>query len=88
MTIMRIVLLLVSYCCAQSSWAALYSVFALISAVYAFDPVGLFLSGRTYTPYTDGNLRTLTQNICCVLAFALSLATSYVGYLFTGELQK
>ena len=46
MTIMRIVLLVVSYCCVQSSWAALYSVFALISALYAFDPVGLFITGR------------------------------------------
>ena len=45
-TFFRIVLLLVSYCCVQSTWAALYAVFALISALYGFDPVGLWITGR------------------------------------------
>ena len=46
MTFIRIILLVVSYCCVQSSWGALYAVFALFTAVYAFDPVGLFITGR------------------------------------------
>lgn len=48
MTILRVLLLIVSYCCVQSTWGAMYSVFALISGVYFFDPVGLFLTGRTF----------------------------------------
>ena len=46
MSFLRIMLLLAAYCCESVSWGALYSVFALLSAMYSFNPVGLFLTGR------------------------------------------
>ena len=48
MFLLRILLLVVAHCCLNSSFAALYSVFALISGLYCFGPVGLFIVGRNY----------------------------------------
>ena len=46
MVVLRLMLLLAGYCCESSSWAALYSVFALIAGLFSLDPVGLFVTGR------------------------------------------
>lgn len=45
-TAMRIIFLIVAQCCKRPSSAAFYSVLALMNAFYAFDPVGLFVTGR------------------------------------------
>ena len=44
----KLILLLAANCCEQSSYAALYSVFSLLAAIYSFSPVGLFITGRKY----------------------------------------
>lgn len=43
----RIVFLILAQCCKRPRSAAFYSVLALMNAFYAFDPVGLFITGRT-----------------------------------------
>ena len=80
---MRIILLIVANYCVDPQWATLYSVFALLSAIYAFDPVGLFLTGRTYLFIKDGQIRSFGQNIALTIAFLLSIAASYIGYLYS-----
>jgi hypothetical protein len=42
----RIVFLILAQCCKRPRSAAFYSVLALMNAFYAFDPVGLFITGR------------------------------------------
>lgn len=44
---MRILFLVFAQCCKRPRSAAFYSVLALMNAFYAFDPVGLFVTGRT-----------------------------------------
>jgi hypothetical protein len=44
----RIIFLVVAQCCKRPRSAAFYSVLALMNAFYSFDPVGLFVTGRTY----------------------------------------
>lgn len=48
MFIIRIALVTAAFCCESVSWSSLYSVFALLSALYSLDPVGLFITGRKY----------------------------------------
>jgi hypothetical protein len=42
----RIIFLIISKCLKQHSSASFYSVLALMNALYVFDPVGLFITGR------------------------------------------
>lgn len=42
----RILFLIMAQCCKRPRSAAFYSVLALMNAFYAFDPVGLFITGR------------------------------------------
>lgn len=44
--VMRLLFLVLAHCYKQPSSAAFYSVLALIAGLYAFDPVGLFVTGR------------------------------------------
>ena len=46
--LIRVILLLITYCCEVPSWAVFYSIFALFGALITFDPVGLFIIGRTH----------------------------------------
>ena len=48
---MRIIFLVLAQCCKRPSSAAFYSVLALMNGFYAFDPVGLFITGRTFLRY-------------------------------------
>jgi hypothetical protein len=43
----RILLLVGAHCLKNIAWAAYYTVFALIATLYVFDPVGLWITGRT-----------------------------------------
>jgi hypothetical protein len=43
----RVLFLIMAQCCKRPSSAAFYSVLALMNAFYSFDPVGLFVTGRT-----------------------------------------
>jgi len=79
---MRLVFLVLAHCYKQPSSAAFYAVLALIAGLYAFDPVGLFITGRTYLDYPDGKQRTSGANICCLIACALCFAASYIAYLY------
>jgi flagellar biosynthesis protein FliP len=44
--ILRILLLVGAHCLKNIAWAAYYTAFALITALYVFDPVGLWITGR------------------------------------------
>ena len=46
--IIRIVFLVMAQCCKDPKSAAFYSVLAIMNAFYAFDPVGLFITGRNF----------------------------------------
>lgn len=50
MNLMRILLLVGAHCLKSISWAAYYALFAFITALYIFDPVGLWITGRTSPP--------------------------------------
>jgi hypothetical protein len=43
---LRLLLLVGAHCLKNIAWAAYYAIFALIAALYVFDPVGLWLTGR------------------------------------------
>jgi hypothetical protein len=79
-TIFRIVILLAANFCVSVSWAYLYSLFCIITALYQIDPIGLFLTGHSKF--------NLIQNIFIIVAFALTLFASYIGALFAIELSK
>ena len=80
---MRILFLIVAQCCKRPRSAAFYSVLALMNAFYAFDPVGLFITGRIYLlNILDGQTRTLAANIFCVVACFIAFLTSYIGYFY------
>ena len=61
--------------------------FAIFSALFLIDPLGLLITGRKYTHIIDGK-KTALQNIFCIVAFVLTLVASYVGYLYVRELKK
>ena len=46
--IIRILCLLGAKCMQSVSWVVQYIIFAFICALYSFDPVGLWITGRTY----------------------------------------
>jgi hypothetical protein len=50
LNIMRILLLLGAHCLKNITWAAYYTIFALITAFLVVDPVGLWITGRTQCP--------------------------------------
>jgi len=85
---MRLVFLVLAHCYKQSSSAAFYAVLALIAGLYAFDPVGLFITGRNNFNNIDGQKRTSGANICCFIACALCFGASYVAYLYKLTLEK
>ncbi len=79
----RIIFLIIAQCCKRPRSAAFYSVLALMNAFYAFDPVGLFATGRiNFTNILDGQSRTFAANMFCIMACGLAFFTSYVGYLY------
>lgn len=78
----RILFLIIAQCCKRPRSAAFYSVLALMNAFYAFDPVGLFITGRNFYTIKDGQKRTLAANIFCVIACGIAFLTSYMGYLY------
>lgn len=43
---LRLILLIGAHCLKNITWAAYYTIFALIAALFAVDPVGLWISGR------------------------------------------
>lgn len=45
-SLLRVILLVASHCMRSAAWAAYYTIFALITAFYVFDPVGLWITGR------------------------------------------
>lgn len=47
--ILRIFMLIMSNCLSYAAYAAYYSIFALVGALYMFDPVGLWIEGRTFS---------------------------------------
>lgn len=47
---LRLILLAGAHCLKNITWAAYYTIFALIAALYVFDPVGLWLTGRIQSP--------------------------------------
>ena len=49
--VMRIIFLIMAQCCKRPRSAAFYSVLALMNGFYAFDPVGLFITGRIFLRY-------------------------------------
>lgn len=79
---MRIIFLVLAQCCKRPSSAAFYSVLALMNGFYAFDPVGLFITGRNLFDILDGGKRTLAANIFCILACGIAFITSYIGYFY------
>ncbi len=44
--------------------------------------MGLFITGRNYWINTDGDSRSLIENILAVLAFLLLIFAAYVGFLY------
>ena len=46
--IIRLLSLLGAKCMDVVTWVVLYIIYALISALYSFDPVGLWITGRTF----------------------------------------
>lgn len=48
-SIIRVLLLLGAHCLKNITWAAYYTIFALIAALFAVDPVGLWITGRIIT---------------------------------------
>lgn len=46
-TIIRVLMLVVAHCLKGISWAAFYCVFAFLGTLYLFDPVGLWITGRS-----------------------------------------
>lgn len=86
---MRIIFLVMAQCCKKPRSAAFYSVLALMNGFYAFDPVGLFITGRNFSfIILDGQQRTFAQNVFCVLACALAFIASYLGYLYKIALER
>jgi hypothetical protein len=75
-------MLVAAFACKTASWAAYYAIFSLIAALYAFDPVGLNLSGRNVNINLDGQNKTRPQNAFCILIFILTCVVAYTGYLF------
>lgn len=78
----RIIFLILAQCCKRPRSAAFYSVLALMNGFYAFDPVGLFLTGRIILLISDGQKRTFAANVFCIMACAIAFITSYFGYLY------
>ena len=46
--IIRLLSLIGAKCMDVVAWVILYIIYALISALYSFDPVGLWITGRTF----------------------------------------
>ena len=46
-SLMRLILIIGAHCLKNVTWAAYYTIFALVAALYVFDPVGLWISGRS-----------------------------------------
>lgn len=46
--ILRIVMLVGSKCMESISWLIQYIIFVIICALFSFDPVGLWITGRNY----------------------------------------
>jgi len=44
-SILRVLFLVGAHCLKNITWAAYYTIFALIAALYVFDPVGLWITG-------------------------------------------
>jgi hypothetical protein len=42
------VFLIGAHCLKNVTWAAYYTIFALIAALYVFDPVGLWITGSKH----------------------------------------
>lgn len=47
--ILRIIMLVGARCMESISWIVQYIIFAIICALYSFDPVGLWVTGRITT---------------------------------------
>ncbi len=85
---MRVLFLVMAQCCKQPRSAAFYSVLALMNGFYAFDPVGLFISGRNDSLNLDGQSRSFSANIFCIIACAFAFIASYIGYFYKLSLEK
>lgn len=70
------------------SWAAYYTVFALIAALYLFDPVGLWITGRRIWRILDGDAKTKVQNGFGVVAFIATIIAVGLGYFYKKNLEK
>lgn len=44
--VLRLLLLIAAHCMKSVTFAAYYAMFALFTALYIFDPVGLWITGR------------------------------------------
>lgn len=68
----RIIFLVLAQCCKRPRSAAFYSVLALMNAFYAFDPVGLFITGRINLHYSRWTKKDLGCQ--CFLHFGLCVS--------------
>ena len=88
MNVFRFILLICAYFCKSGQLAGYYSVFAFISAILLFDPVGLWMTGRKFYFNADGQARSKQVNAFCVVVFLLTGLAAYIGYLFKKSLDN
>lgn len=81
LNVMRILLLLGAHCLKNVTWAAYYTIFALIAGLFAFDPVGLWISGH-------GEAHTGSQNAFSFILFLGCIAAVVVGYFYKQALEN
>lgn len=86
--ILRIILLIGAHCLKSMSWAAYYTVFAFIAALYIFDPVGLWITGRSISFILDGDAKTKVQNGFAVVSFVATIVAVGLGYYYKINLEK
>lgn len=81
---MRIIFLVMAQCCNKPRSAAFYSVLALMNGFYAFDPVGLFITGRNFCVIC----RWATKNIPSKCVLCLSMCTCLYSLILRVSVQN
>ena len=90
--IIRIFSLIGAKCLDSTIWVIQYIIFALISALYGFDPVGLWISGRSFSYIQMVKLELGHKMVSALLSFFFSVlehtSVSYTTKLLPKKLIK